>query len=192
MWKYGKVNQLWKCPVTLFYFYVLEWCRVCENVSLLCDSSKNKWDKWVEQEFQWRTKHPKWIHPKEKCPLYVTACSCRMSGCDGINRFYRCSLDSSILLLWPCYWLAHPHVITFLLFLATLWAKAHPASHQRVLPNTQRTTFINVTGLLPAVHFFLWVPHVHFSCSSNNARYLAWPVPPQQNIHSISFKVLLS
>lgn len=76
---------------------------------------------------------------------------------------------------------------------ATLWAGAHAASHQRVLPNTWRTTFINVAGLLPAVHFFLWVPQVHFSCSSSgSAGYLVWPVPPQQYMDSISFKVLQS
>lgn len=89
------------------------------------------------------------------------------------------------------YWLPHPHIITFAV-LTTLWAGAHTASHQRVLPNTRRTTFINVTGLLPTVHFFLWVPQVHFSCSSSTTGYLVWPVPLQQYTHSISFKVLQS
>lgn len=82
------------------------------------------------------------------------------------------------------------HIITFLLHSQPCGAGAPPASHQRALPNTWRTTFINVTGLLPAVHFFLWVPQIHFSCSISNAECLVWPVPPQGYIHRISFKVL--
>ena len=80
----------------------------------------------------------------------------------------------------------------FCAVLTTLWAGAHAASHQRILPNTLRTTFINVTGLLPTVHFFLRVPQVHFSCSCSPSGYLVWPVPLQQCTCSISFKVLQS
>lgn len=103
-----------------------------------------------------------------------------MSRCDGIDCFFHCSRDSSILLLWPCCTGSHTFTSSLFAVLATLRAGAHPASHQRILPNTRRTTFINVMGLLPTVHFFLWVPQVHFSCSRSTAGYLVWPVPLQQ------------
>lgn len=97
--------------------------------------------------------------------------------------------------LWPCCPRSHTLTSSLCAVLATLWVELHPASHQRILPNTRRTTFINVMGLLPTVHFFLWVPRVHFSCSpcsssSSRAGYLVRPVPLQQSTHSISFKVL--
>lgn len=72
----------------------------------------------------------------------------------------------------------------FFAVLATLRARAHTASHQRILPNTRRTTFINVTRLLPTVHFFLWLPQVHFSCSSSTAGYLVRPLSLQESAHA--------
>lgn len=109
-----------------------------------------------------------------------------VSRCEGINCFcHSSSCGLAVLLRAP----SRHH---FFAALATLWAGAHTASHQGILPNTQRTTFINVTALLPAVHFFLWMPWVHFSCPSSAARYLVRPVILQQHIHRISFKVLQS
>lgn len=74
--------------------------------------------------------------------------------CDGINHFYHCFRT----LPPPCCGLAAlaPTLSCyhFLVVLTTLWACA--ASHQRILPNSWRTAFINVTGLLPTVHLFLW------------------------------------
>lgn len=101
--------------------------------------------------------HAKWICSRKKGRLQVTVFSCLMSRCDGINRFYYCSRDPSfscglgVLTPKP----SHHH---FLLYSQPCRAVAPPASRQRVLPNTWRTTFINVTGLLPTVHFFLWLP----------------------------------
>lgn len=149
-------------------------------------SSKNMF-RWVEHEVQCGRNTQNGSAQGRR----TTFCDCFFtSRCDGINRFYRCSRDSSTLLPRPCCACSHTLSSSLSAVLATLWAGAHPASHRRVLPNTRRTTFINVTGLLPAVHFFLWVPQVHFSCSSSNAGYLVWPVPPQQYIPRISFKVL--
>lgn len=133
-------------------------------------------------------KHTRWICARKKALFRWQFFTHLMSWCDDINRFYLWFLHPPPVA--SVHWLLHPHIITFLLHPQPCRAGAPPASHQRALPNTWRTTFINVTGLLPAVHFFLWVPQIHFSCSISNAECLVWPVPPQGYIHGISFKVL--
>lgn len=59
--------------------------------------------------------------------------------------------------------LAYSYILTSSLFavLATLQCQSSPASHLRALPNIWRTTFINVTRLLPTVRFLLWVPQIY-------------------------------
>lgn len=107
--------------------------------------------------------------------------------------------------LSPLSWLLHPppvallhclpqpHVITFVLY-------SQPCGPKHCTLRLIREYYLTLGGqhsstsrrLLPTVHFFLWVPQVHFGCSSSTAGYLMWPVPPQQCTRCISFKVLQS